>query len=225
MVGAVAGWSVTRPAAKGLSVQIRSEAAPARRRTAARVVASLGVLGVTVAIAGLGTFGSFTDSTAPVESNVATGVLSINLSPAATGATVPVGTGGLMPGDSSATPFDLVNDGDVAWKSVTLTSWATTSSLLDSDPVNGLQLTVESCSTAWDAAGSSYVCGGAVRELYSGPIVMEAALEGAASLQPGRVDHLLTTISFPSAAGDAHENEVSELAFSFTAVQRDGAAR
>ena len=59
----------------------------------------------------------------------------------------------------------------------------------------------------------------------AGPIVMDAPLAGAASLTPGRVDHLLATIDFPSTAGDAHKNKVSELAFRFTAVQRDGAAR
>jgi hypothetical protein len=206
-------------------VQIRSHAVPARRRTAAKVVASLGVVGATVAIAGLGTFGSFTDSTTPVESNVETGTISINLSPAAMYASVPVTTGGFLPGDRSSTPFDLVNDGDVAWDSVTFTSWATTSSVLDSDPVNGLQLTVRSCSTAWTVVGSGYSCGGAVRDFYSGPIIMDQALAGAASLEPGQVDHLLATIDFPSTAGDAHKNKVSQLAFGFTAVQRDGAAR
>jgi hypothetical protein len=205
-------------------VQIRS-AAPARRRTAAKVVASLGVVGATVAIAGMGTFGSFTDTTWPVETNVGTGTLSINLSPAAMYATVPVSTGGFLPGDTSATPFDLRNDGDVAWESVTLTSWATQSSLLDSDRVNGLQLTVESCPTAWTVAGSGYDCAGAVQRFYSGPIVMDRPLAGAASLEPGRVDHLLARIDFPTTAGDAHEDESSQLAFRFTAVQRDGAAR
>jgi Camelysin metallo-endopeptidase len=206
-------------------VQNSNEAAPARRHPAAKVVASLGVVGATVAIAGLGTFGSFSESTAPVESNVATGTLSINLSPAATYATVPVTTGGLMPGDRSSTPFDLINDGDIGWEAVNLTSWATASSLLDSDPVNGLQLTVESCSTAWGVVGSGYVCGGTVQEFYSGPIIADRPLAGATSLQPGRVDHLLATIDFPTTAGDALENEVSQLAFRFTAVQRDGAAR
>lgn len=207
------------------SEQNRSDAAPARRRTAAKVVASLGVVGATVAVAGLGTFGSFTDSTSPVQANVGTGTLSINLSPAAMYASVPVSTGGFLPGDSSATPFDLVNDGSVAWDSVTFTSWATTSSLLDSDRVDGLQLSVESCSTAWSVVGTGYTCGGTVREFYDGPIIMDEALAGAASLEPGRVDHLLATIELPSTAGDAHKNKVSQLSFSFTAVQRDGAAR
>ena len=205
-------------------MQIRS-AAPARRRTAAKVVASLGVVGATVAIAGMGTFGSFTDTTSPVEANVGTGTLSINLSPAAMYATVPVSTGGFLPGDTSATPFDLRNDGDVAWESLTLTSWATRSSLLDSDPVHGLQLTVESCPTAWTVSGSGYACAGAVQESYSGPVVMDRPLAGAASLEPGRVDHLMARIDLPTTAAEAHEDESSQLAFRFTAVQRDGVAR
>ncbi|WP_116451177.1 hypothetical protein [Blastococcus litoris] len=206
-------------------MQNSSVAAPARRRTAAKVVASLGIVGASVAIAGLGTFGSFTETTAPVETNVETGTVSIRLSPAASYASVPFTAGGLMPGDSTSTPFDLVNDGDVAWDSVTFTSWATSSSLLDTDQVNGLQLTLESCPTSWTVVGSGYACGGAVQEFYSGPIIMDDALAGAASLQPGQVDHLLATIDFPTTAGEAHENKVSQLAFAFTAVQRDGAAR
>lgn len=206
-------------------MQNASVAAPARRRTAAKVVASLGIVGATVAIAGLGTFGSFTETTAPVETNVETGTVSIRLSPAASYASVPFTAGGLMPGDSTSTPFDLVNDGDVAWDSVTFTSWATSSSLLDTDQVNGLQLTLESCSIPWTVVGSGYACGGDVDAFYVGPIIMDDPLAGAASLQPGKVDHLLATIAFPSTAGEAHENKVSELAFSFTAVQRDGATR
>jgi len=35
----------------------------------------------------------------------------------------------------------------------------------------------------------------------------------------------MARIAFPTTAGDAHKNKLSELAFRFTAVQRDGAAR
>jgi predicted ribosomally synthesized peptide with SipW-like signal peptide len=206
-------------------VSIRTDVTSAHRSTITKTVASLGVVGAAAAVAGMGTFGSFTDSTTPVDTNVDTGTISINLSPAAMYATVPVTTGGFLPGDSSSTPFDVANDRDVAWESVTFTSWATTSSVLDSDPVNGLQLTLASCSTSWTVVGSGYACGGDVQEFYSGPIVLDRALADAASLTPGGVDHLLATIDFPASAGDQHKNKISELAFTFTAVQRDGAAR
>jgi hypothetical protein len=208
-----------------LAASLRTDVSSSRRSTVTKAVASLGIVAAAAAVAGMGTFGSFTDTTAPVETDVATGTVSINLSPAAMYATVPVSAGGFLPGDTSATPFDITNDGDLAWESVTLTSWATTSSLLDSDPVHGLQLTVESCPTPWSVVGSGYACNGSVRELYSGPIVMDQPLAGAASLTPGRVDHLLATIDYPTTAGEAHKNLISQLAFRFTAVQRGGTAR
>jgi hypothetical protein len=206
-------------------VSIRTDVRSARRSSITKAVASVGVLAAAAAVAGLGTFGNFTDSTTPVDSTVDTGTVSINLSPASSYATVPVTTGGFLPGDSSATPFDVTNDGDVAWQSLTFTSWATTSSVLDSDPVHGLQLRLEACSVSWTVAGSGYVCGGDVQPLYAGPIIVDRPLAGAVSLTPGRTDHVLATISFPSTAGDQYKNKVSEMAFRFTAVQRDAATR
>ena len=46
---------------------------------ARKMVASFGVLGAAVAVAGLGTFGSFTDSTTPIAAEVATGTVSIDV--------------------------------------------------------------------------------------------------------------------------------------------------
>lgn len=205
-------------------MSIRSRASS--RGAVAKVLGTLGVIGAAAAVAGLGTFGSFTDSITPVDTNVGTGVLSIALGPAANYATVPAVTGGLMPGDTTSTPFDLWNDGTVDWSAVTFTSWATRSSLLDTDTVNGLQLTIESCPVSWSVAGpGAYSCEGAVTEFYSGPILMNQALQGAASLRAGRVDHLLATLEFPGTAGNALQGQVSDLSFTFTATQRDGAAR
>ena len=206
-------------------MSIRTDVRSARRSPITKAVASVGVLVAAAAVAGLGTFGTFTDSTTPVGTGVDTGTVSISLSPASSYATVPVTTGGFLPGDRSATPFDVTNDGDVAWESLRFTSWATTSSVLDSDPVHGLQLSLESCSVSWTVVASGYACGGDRTPLYAGPIMMDRSLDGAASLTPGRTDHVLATISFPSTAGDQYEDEVSEMAFRFTAVQRDAATR
>jgi hypothetical protein len=196
------------------------------RRTTAKVLGSLAVVGAAAAVAGIGTFGGFTDSTTPVDTNVDTGVLSIELNPAANYATVPVIPGGLLPGDTMATPFDLKNTGTVDWSSVTFTSWATSSSLLDTDRVNGLRLTLRSCSNPWTVAGAgAYSCGGAVTNFYSGPVIMDQPLQNAASVNPGGVDHLMATVEFPDSATNALKGQTSQLAFTFTAVQRDGRAR
>ena len=60
-------------------MSIRTDAASARRSSVTKAVASLGVLAAAAAVAGLGSFGAFTDSTTPVQADVDTGVLSINL--------------------------------------------------------------------------------------------------------------------------------------------------
>ena len=198
----------------------------ATRRTTTRIVASLGVLGAAIAVAGMGTFGSFTDSTTPVGTRVDTGVLSIALTPAASYASVPVTTGGLLPGDTQAMPFDLRNAGTVDWSSVTFRSWATGSSLLDSNAEHGLQLSLQSCSQSWTVTGpGSYACGGQVDTFYSGPILLETALAGADTLRAGGVDHLMATISLPQTAGNEFKGQSSALSFSFTATQRAGSAR
>ncbi|MFW3171760.1 TasA family protein [Geodermatophilus sp. CPCC 206100] len=195
-----------------------------RRRTAARVAGSIGVVGVAAAVAGLGTFGTFTDSTTPVDTTVKTGVLSIALSPAAA-ATVPALAGGWLPGDSYTRPIDLVNDGSTPYSSVSLRSVATVSSVLDTDAENGLQLEVRSCSKAWDVVGAGYACSGDVTDFYAGRVVMDEVLQGAATLTPGGVDHLLVTAFLPGTAGDGFQRASSDLSFVFTATQRDGAAR
>ena len=93
--------------------------------TARKVVGSLGVLGTAAAVAGMGTFGGFTDSTAPVATTIQSGTLSIDVSQQ--GYAVPVTTTGFLPGDSLTRAVNLVNDGNSPLGSVTLSSSATVS--------------------------------------------------------------------------------------------------
>lgn len=201
----------------------RTGTVPARG-TAAKIVGSLAVVAAAGAVAGLGTFGGFSGSDS-VDTGVGTGVLSIGLDAAAGTAGVPFTGGKMLPGDVERVPFDLVNDGDVPLSAVTFGSVARRSGPLDTDRVNGLQLRVQSCSQDWTAAGGGYTCAGDVTDFYAGPIVMREALPGAASLAPGGVDHLLTTVTFPATAGDELRRQSSALTFTFAATQRDGAAR
>jgi hypothetical protein len=198
-----------------------------RRHSAVTIVGAITAVGAAVAVAGLGTFGGFTDSTSPVGTKVDTGVLSIDVSAPGGSTALPFGGGLLLAGDSRTHRIDLVNDGSTALSSVTLKSWATSSSVLDSDPVNGLQLTVESCSVSWVDTGSDFSCSGSERSFYAGPIVAtNQPLAGAASLVAGGTDHLLLTATLPtSATGDAFEGAESGLNFMFTGAQRSGGAR
>lgn len=196
-----------------------------RRRSAVKIVGALSAVGAAVAVAGMATFGNFTDSTSPVGTTVDTGVLSIDVSQP--GAAVPFSGGMMLAGDSRSALIDLVNDGTTALSGVTLKSWATSSSILDQDTVNGLQLTVESCSVAWDASGAAPVCAGTSRTYVTRPIIVsDHPLNGTLALAAGGVDHLKLTATLPgSASGDAYEGASSDLRFVFTGTQRGGTAR
>ncbi|TFV64484.1 hypothetical protein E4P41_00990 [Geodermatophilus sp. DF01-2] len=197
------------------------------RRTRARIAASVVVLGAAASVAGLGTFGTFTDSTTPVVSRLDSGVLSIALTEAADTATLSLFDRGVfLAGDAESSPIDLVNDGTAPLAELRLGSVATASSVLDADPVHGLQLAVDSCSEAWTPVDGGWTCGGTTTRHYSGPIVTDVPLTGAASLAPGGVDHLLLTAGLPSTtSAELVEGATSSLDFVFRGVQRDGAPR
>ncbi len=195
----------------------------AHRSTAARIVGSLGVVAAAAAVAGLGVFGTFTDSTTPAVVSVDNGIVSVDLAAAGGGASVPLQFGSILPGSSVTQAVDLVNDGSSALSSVSLATKATKSSLLDTDATAGLQMSVQSCSVAWSAAAT---CTGDLRTvLASGPVVRTSTLTAPLSLAAGVTDHLAVTVTLPSAAGDAFRAQASDLQMVFTAVQRAGAAR
>ena len=197
-----------------------------RRRSGLKIVGAISAVGAAVAVAGLGTFGQFTDSTSPVDTQVDTGVLSIDVS-SPNGASVPFSGGMMIAGDSRSALVDLVNSGTTPLSAVTLKSTATSSSVLDQDKVNGLQLTVESCSVAWDASGEAPTCAGTVHAYFTQPILVnDYPLTNTPAMGVGATDHLKLTAALPSSAsGDAFEGAESGLNFVFTGIQKSGGPR
>src|SRR5688500_11918467 len=120
------------------------------RSTTRKVVGSLAILGTAAAVAGLGTYGNFTDSTTPMNTTVDTGTLSINLAQPGGAVAIPVSTAGFLPGDSMSRAVNLINDGGAALGSVHVSSALTSAAnVLTTDTFNGLQLSVKACSVAW----------------------------------------------------------------------------
>src|SRR3954465_4469289 len=152
-----------------------------------KVVGSIAIVGAAAAVAGMGTFGSFTDSTTPVDTTIQSGTLSINVNQ--TGSAVPVTTAGFVPGHSLTRAINLVNDGSAPLGSVNFSSVATAGSILTTDTVNGLQLSLKSCSVAWTQGGSAsappYACSGTTQTRANGPVVNNATLARLASLNAG----------------------------------------
>ncbi|SDY87464.1 hypothetical protein SAMN05660209_03925 [Geodermatophilus africanus] len=195
------------------------------RATTRKVLGSLAVIGTAAAVAGLGTFGTFTDSTTPVTAQLTSGRVSIDLAQPA--APIPATITGLLPGDSLARTLSLVNDGDSPLSSVALGVTTSNPSVLTTDPVNGLQLTLRSCSIAWaQATATTYACGGAERLITTpGAAVGDRTLDTPTSLTPGGTDHLLLTLSLPASADNTFQGRTSTLALTFSGVQRAATAR
>jgi predicted ribosomally synthesized peptide with SipW-like signal peptide len=195
--------------------------------TARKVVGSLAIIGTAAAVAGMGTFGSFTDSTTPINTTIQSGTLSINVTQ--TGYAVPVTTAGFVPGDSLTRAITLVNDGSAQLGAISFASVATVGSVLTTDTVNGLQLSLRSCSVPWTQSGPStaptYACSGTTQTLATGAAVTNVGLTNPASLNAGGVDHLAFTVSLPVSADNTFQGKSATLSLSFTGVQRSGTAR
>ena len=196
--------------------------------TTTKVVGSLAIAGTAAAVAGLGTFGTFTDSTAPLNTTVATGTVDINLAVPSGGVAIPVTTTGFVPGDSLSRAVDLSNNGTSALSGITLQSSATAGSILTTDATNGLQLAVKSCSVAWTQGGTpsapTYTCSGTQNALATGPAVSTSTLNGLASMNAGGVDHLVFTVSLPASADNTFQGKSASLSLTFTGTQRTGQA-
>ncbi len=199
----------------------------ANSSTARKVVGSLGVIGAAAAVAGMGTFGSFTDSSTPVATTIQSGTLNIDVTQQ--GFAVPVTTAGFVPGDSLTRAVNLVNSGNVALGSVTLNTTVSAPSILTTDVTNGLQLAVKSCSVPWTQGGTAtaatYACSGTERVLGSGPAVSNITLNNPASLAAGATDYLTFAVSLPTTAGNTFQGQSAALSLVFTGTQRTGTAR
>ena len=195
--------------------------------SARKVVASLGILGAAAAVAGLGTFGTFTDSTTPIATTIASGTLDIDVTQQ--GFTVPATTSNFVPGDSLTRAVNLVNLGSSALGSVTLTSSVATPSVLTTDTTNGLQLSVKACSVPYTQGGTSsaatYTCSGTERLLGQGPAVSTMTLSNPAALNAGGTDYLTFAISLPTSADNTFQGKSAALSLTFTGTQRTGSAR
>jgi spore coat-associated protein N len=191
-----------------------------------KMLLTVAVLGVAASIAGLGTYATFTSSTSASQS-VSSGTVSITLG--ATGAStnrLTVGASGVAPGDTIQRSVDLINAGSLDLASISLTTNATTSSLLDTDTTNGLQMVIDKCSAPWTEGGVApaytYTCSGSTSTvLASRPVIGNAlTLSNLSALTHGVTDHLRVTLTFPAAAGNTLQNQSSTIQYTFTGTQR-----
>jgi len=196
--------------------------------TSKKLLATIAVLGAAASIAGLGTYATFTSTTSQ-NHTISSGTVTIALG--ATGAStnrLNIGASGLAPGDTIQRSVDLINSGSLDLASVTLTTTAAPSSLLDTDATNGLQMVIDRCSNAWTEGGVApaytYTCSGATSTVLASRAVVGSnlTLSNLSALTNGVTDHLRVTLSFPSAAPNSFQNQSSTIQYTFTGTQRAG---
>lgn len=192
------------------------------KTTSAKILASVALVGTAAAVAGMGTFGAFTDSTTTVDQAVTAGTVTIELGGAVNTLNLPIT--GLLPGDSVEKLATLSNTGNSDFNTVTLTTElpaGDTANALTSDVTNGLKLNIESCSTAWTVVANGLdTCSGSTTVLALAPILGSNVLAAPASLAAGTDDHLKITTTLPSGANNAFQGLTSTINFTFVATQR-----
>ena len=207
----------------------------ARKRTpggnSSRVLATLAVLGAIGALATVGTYSLFT-STVSGTQTVSSGTVVIALGATGPANRLSVAATNIAPNDTIQRAVNLQNTGTVDLSTVTLTTTAPTSSLLDTDATNGLQMVIDGCSVAWTespvaSGGYTYTCSGT-----TAPIVATRAVIGSAIAMPGlsaltasNTDFLRITLTLPGTAGNTFQNKTSTINYAFTATQRAGTNR
>ena len=196
-----------------------------RRSRGRKLLLTIAVLGATASIAGLGTFATFTSSTS-ASHTVSSGTVTIALG--STGAStnrLNVDATAIAPGDTIQRSVDLIDQGTINLASVTLTTAATSSSVLDTDATNGLQMVIDKCSQAWTESGPpyTYTCGGSASSVLASRALIGSSIAlSNLTLTAGSTDHLRATVTFPSAAGNTLQNQSSTVNYTFSGVQRNG---
>jgi predicted ribosomally synthesized peptide with SipW-like signal peptide len=197
-----------------------------RRIVSRKLLLSLAAVAAAASIAGLATFATFTSSVSQSQS-ITTGTVQIALG--ATGAStnrLNVNATAVAPGDTIQRSVDLINSGSLNLASVVLSTNATTSSLLDTDATNGLQMVIDKCSVPWTEGGVApaytYTCSGATSSvLASTPIIgTNMTLNNLSALTAGSTDHLRVTLTLPSTAGNSFQGLTSTVQYTFTGTQR-----
>lgn len=194
----------------------------ASKATSAKILASVVLVGGAASVAGLGTFGAFTDTTSASQA-VAAGTVVLDEGTSALPTTVVAAK--MVPGDSIQRSITLTRGAtSEAFSNVTLTT-TSTGSLLTGSQAGSLTLSIDSCATAWTANTTTKVltCSGPTTSVLSGTTVgANRALTGVTDLLNGtaKAANLRVTLALPATAGNTLQGLSDTVTFTFDATQR-----
>jgi spore coat-associated protein N len=211
---------------------------PRVRRLRGRARLLVGGIGLLVGGLGLivrGAFAGFTDSTNGSHADTS-GNLTLTLPAPGSTNRISVAYPNIRPGDTVQRAFDLTY-GSVYPANVSVTTSASTSSLLDTDATNGLKLTLDRCSGStqpgggWLEAGSSpnytYTCpsGTIASVLAQRSIIGSKVVLSNLNLAANGTDHLRLQVNLPTTSPTTMQGLTSTILYLFEADQRAGGAQ
>ena len=185
-----------------------------------RVLATIGVVGVVGALAATGTYSAFTGSTQTTQ-NISSGTLTLT----AGSNTLTVPATDIAPGDTIQRTLTLTPGGTVGTSAINVATTATTSSLLDTDTTNGLQMRIEKCDSAWVAAGATFTCASGQADVLGAPTtkpVVQTTPLALTGVSLTGANYLRVTLSLPTSADNSFQNQSSAIEYTFTSAQRAG---
>ena len=138
-----------------------------------------------------------------------------------------VGTTSFLPGSSVSRETELANTGTATFSTITFTATVSASNALVTSSTNGLQMTIERCSTPWQATalpsgGWSYQCTGTEQATSAVPLSTVVSngvvVAGLNALAPGGIDHLVVRLQLPLSAPSSFEGLSTTIGWSVTAT-------
>lgn len=202
---------------------------PRTHRT--RLALSGALVLTTISLFGMGASATFTSSAATSE-NITSGTLELALGDAGTAANrLTIDATNVAAGDEIQRVVALSNAGSLDHSTISLTTAASVSSLLDTDTVNGLQMVVDSCDVPWTESGTApactYTCAGTPTTLLSSQPVIgsDMDLAGTEALTAGATSHLRVVLTLPATADNTFQGLSSTIDYSFAGIQRTATNR
>jgi len=195
---------------------------PARRGIATKVVASIALLAGAASVAGLGTFGAFTDTTT-ADQKVSTGTIDLN----GPDPTVFAPVKGLVAGDWIERPVTLTRAANTeGFGSLTLATKVIDVKGAVTNPANLPTLTVDMCTEEWGLKPGTkeLTCPDEKRSaVATGQVLGTFSLNNAVpALNDVSTAYLRVTLRLPESAGNDFQDASATLKLTFTATQRGG---
>lgn len=198
------------------------------RKNSTKIVASAVLVVAAAGVAGLGTYGSFTSTTA-ADTSVGTGTVKLDMTSQATRG-LDVAVTNMVPGDYAQRAVQLTRSAtSESFGGVTLKSTLATDNVLKSG-TDGLKLAIDACSVEWvKSATNDLTCAGTTAVvLASGSATQtDVALAKATTdlNATGKVANLRIQLSLPQNADNTYQGLNNSVNVAFTATQRAGEAR